>query len=296
MRAPTPPNVLTGLTVAEAMRRQVVSLPQDADLSQAIRSTIKFKVNAVLITGEAGQALGVVSKTDLMGAYYGELPLATECAAIMVGPPQFCDPGDSLEAALEIMRAHRIHRLYVRGEEPQPLAGVLAYPDIVGLLYRYCHRCDKSLAAARRRKQGLEWADMLLVKEVMTPEVIGVGQEQSLAAVMESLAGHRLGAVLITDAAGLPVGVVSKTDLMLAYIHGLSTEVPARQVMNAPPLAVSQEDPLLEAIHLMILSDVHRIFVYRQDWREMAGVLALSDAARYRSGSCRACLSSRIQV
>lgn len=296
MTAPSQINVLTGLTVAEAMRRQVVSLPHTADLSQAIRSTIKFKVNAVLITGEAGQALGVVSKTDLMGAYYGELPLGMECAAVMVGPPSFCGPRDTLEAALESMRSQRIHRLYVHGETPGEVAGVLAYPDIVGLLYRFCHRCDKSLAAARQRKLGLEWADLLLVKEVMTPEVVGVGQDQSLAAVMETLAGHRLGAVLITDAAGLPAGVVSKTDLMLAYIHGLSPQVPARQIMNAPPLAVSQDDPLLDALHLMILSDVHRIFVYRQDWRDMAGVLSLSDAARYRSGSCRACLSSRIKV
>ena len=107
--------VLKGLTVQDAMRRQVNKLPADAPLSQAIRAMIKYKINAVLVAGEAQEALGVVSKTDLMTAYYGGLPLETPAAHIMVGPPQFCQPQDSLDMALDQMREHRIHRLYVTG-------------------------------------------------------------------------------------------------------------------------------------------------------------------------------------
>jgi CBS-domain-containing membrane protein len=72
-------NVLQGLTVQEAMRRQVISLPRDATLEQAVRFCIKYKVNALLIIGEQQEGLGVVSKTDLMGAYYAGLPISTPC-------------------------------------------------------------------------------------------------------------------------------------------------------------------------------------------------------------------------
>ena len=80
-------DVLKGLLVREAMRRQVIRLPEQASLEQAIRGTIKFKVNAILITDEQQAGLGVVSKTDLMGAYYAGLPLGTACGAVMMGPP-----------------------------------------------------------------------------------------------------------------------------------------------------------------------------------------------------------------
>ncbi len=141
--------VLKGLTVQDAMRRQVVTLPAVALLSQAIRTMIKYKVNAVLITGAAQEALGVVSKTDVMTAYYGGLPLDTPVAHIMVGPPQFCQLRDSLDTALDQMRENRIHRLYVTGSDPENISGILAFPDIVGMLYRYCHRCDRSLLQRR---------------------------------------------------------------------------------------------------------------------------------------------------
>ena len=92
--------VLKGLLVQEAMRRQVIRLPEQASLEQAICGTIKFKVNAILITDEKLAGLGVVSKTDLMGAYYSGLPLSTACGAVMMGPPLFCRAQDTLDQAL----------------------------------------------------------------------------------------------------------------------------------------------------------------------------------------------------
>ena len=50
---------------------------------------------------------------------------------------------------------------------------------------------------------------------------------------MEGLSANRIGAVLIRDHEGRPAGVVSKTDLILAYRHGMSTEAEARQIMKA---------------------------------------------------------------
>jgi len=51
-------NVLKGLTVAEAMRRQVIEVATAAPLERAIRFTIKYKVNAILVTDVGQRALG----------------------------------------------------------------------------------------------------------------------------------------------------------------------------------------------------------------------------------------------
>jgi CBS domain-containing protein len=286
-------NVLQGLTVREAMRRQVISLPQEAPLEQAVRFCIKYKVNALLITGNNQKGLGVVSKTDLMGAYYAGLPIGSSCAAVMAGPPLFCLEQETLDAALDTMRRHRVHRLYVQGEAPGQAEGVLAYPDIVGLLYRYCIKCRKSLTL-KHRSGNLK--TRFRVREVMTPEIYGHLADDSLQQVMEGLATYRLGAVLIRDGDGSPLGVVSKTDLIIAYKHGLPSSTPAREVMTAPVQAVDADLELVEAIKGMIFADVHRVFVYQGFARNLVGILSLSDVARFRSGTCRACLASRIKI
>jgi CBS domain-containing protein len=289
-------NVLKGLTVAEAMRRQVVAVATEAPLEKAIRFTIKYKVNAILVTDANQHALGVVTKTDLMGAYYAELPLETPVETIMVGPPLFCRQEDSLDDALDIMRAQRIHRLYVNDEDPWRAVGVLAYPDIVGLLYRFCRRCDRSILKQKADQTEGDLAGHLTVREVMTPGVESIAEDASLLDVMAGLAANRLAAVLIRGADGRPVGVVSKTDLIAAYLHGLPHETSAREVMNAPVRTCQPEDFLALAIQEMIFWDIHRLFIAKEQPQEIVGVISLSDAARFRSGTCRACLVSRISV
>jgi CBS domain-containing protein len=282
------------LTVKEAMRRLTINLAPEASLEVAISYAIKYKVNAILITDANREALGVVTKTDLMGAYYAGLPLDTPAASIMVGPPRFCHLEESLDAALDQMRTHKIHRLYVRDEAPRQAVGVLAYPDIVGLLYRYCHQCEKNLRRHQADSEHL-LADRVQLREVMTPGVFSRGADDSLIQVMEGLAAQKFAALLITGADGEPVGVISKTDLIVAYKHRIPADAPARTVMTGRVEACDYQDILVNALRRMIFSDVSRLFVYRESPRHIVGVVSLSDAARFRSGTCRACVSSRIR-
>jgi CBS domain-containing protein len=287
-------NVMKDLTVKEAMRRLIIHLGAEATLEMAISYAVKFKVNAILITDANQEALGVVTKTDLMGAYYACLPLATPAASIMVGPPLFCHLDDSLDLALDRMRTHSIHRLYVEAEAPHQAIGVLAYPDIVGLLYRYCHQCEKNLLRKKGQARDL-LTDRFHLREVMTPGVFTRGADDSLLQVMEGLAAHKFGALLVTEDKGKPLGVISKTDLILAYKHQIPPESPAKTVMTARVEACEGEDILVNALRQMIFSDVSRLFVYKDTPANIVGVFSLSDATRFRSGTCRACVSSRIR-
>jgi len=286
-------NVMKDLTVREAMRRLTIHLAAEASLEKVISHAIKYKVNAILVTGTGGEALGVVTKTDLMGAYYAGLPLQTPASSIMVGPPLFCHLEDSLDVALDQMRTHKIHRLYVR-EEGQKAVGVLAYPDIVGLLYRYCHQCDRNLLRKTADREH-SLSDRFRLREVMTKGVYAHDENDSLLQVMEGLAAHKFGALLITGAGGAPVGVISKTDLILAYKHATPAEVRAGAVMTKGVQACDGDDVLVNALRRMIFSDVSRLFVYKEAPGHIVGVFSLSDAARFRSGTCRACVSSRIR-
>jgi len=114
--------------------------------------------------------------------------------------------------------------------------------------------------------------------------------------VMEELSMYRFGAILIKDREQTPCGVISKTDLTLAYKHGIDPKALAETIMSSPVQSCGADELLEDAIRKMIFSDVHRLFVYQSKPNELIGVISLSDAARIRSGSCYACMSSRIKL
>ncbi|MBU0987222.1 MAG: CBS domain-containing protein [Proteobacteria bacterium] len=287
---------LSGLTVGNAMRRQVVYLPQHTSIDKGINALIKYKVNALLTTNADGGPAGVVSKTDIMGAYYAGLLLETPLQNIMSSPPLFCRPDDSLESALEKMRSKGIYRLYVLGEGAGDVVGALAYPDIVGMLYRYCHECKYSHRKHKPKNPADAAVRRFKVKEVMTASVKACLKNDSLMHIMEELSKYRFGAVLITEKNGTPCGVVSKTDLTLSYKHGIDALLHAQTIMSSPVRSCEENGFLEDAIKKMILTDVHRLFVHRSATQNIVGVLSLTDAARLRSGSCHACVSSRIKI
>jgi CBS domain-containing protein len=289
-------SILSGVTVKEAMRIRIFSLPASMSISHGIRHLIKYKINACLVQGEDGSPAGVVSKTDIMGAYYAGLPIESPLEHIMVSPPMFCRPGDSLESALDTMRAQRVYRLYVRDDSSDEVVGALAYPDIVGLLYGYCRSCDRSVM---NRGKGIQEPPELRirVKEVMTQSVVRNYEHDSLLLVMEGIAEHRCSAVLIKTGDEIPSSVISKTDLILAYKRGIPSETPAANVLSSLRVISCEADTFLEdAIRKMILNDLQRLFVWAEAKDNIVGVISLSDAARVRSGSCHACTSSRIKV
>lgn len=286
-------SVLTGISVKEAMRRQVIRLPQSASIDHCINRMIKYKINSVLLLDDNQCPAGVVSKTDIMSAFYTGFLIETRVENIMVGPPLFCYPDDELELSLDTMQQNGIHRLYVQGADSDEVVGVLAYPDIVGLLYRYCRACDKGLLKARRRKAEDQFR-RLKVKDVMTASVAFHLENEDLTRVIEGLTAHHFGAVLIRNAQNEAVGVVSKSDLIVAYKHGVTVAARADTVMSSPVVSCEAETDLVIAIQQMLLSDVQRLFIHEDDPGQIVGILSLSDAARFRSGSCRACTSSRL--
>ena len=293
MAVVTKKSVLTGIKVRDAMRRQVVKLNAEDSLDQCIRHAIKYKVNALLVTNADEHAVGVVSKTDLMGAYYAGLALDLSLEAIMVGPPVYCHPDDPLEKSLESMNSCGIHRLYVTDDDGKSVMGVLAYPDIVGLLYRLCRKCKRNLTFRQKGETPDSGEEHIRAKEVMSLSVKAHSTHETLFEIMETLSAYRFGAVLIRDSRKLPVGVVSKTDLIIAYRHGILAEMPAERIMNAPVSTCRDNDFLAQIIQHMIFSDVHRLFVQSDDSHHIVGVVSLTDAALVRSGSCRACTASR---
>ena len=160
-------------------------------------------------------------------------------------------------------------------------------PRVVGI----CELAKGQRGLAVRKEE--DQFERLKIKDVMTADVTAFLEKDDLIQVIEGLTEHRFGAVLIRNDAGKAVGVVSKSDLIVAYKHGVTVDARAADVMSSPVVSSDADTALADAIRQMLLKDVQRLFVHGQDPGQIAGILSLSDAARFRSGSCRACSPSR---
>lgn len=287
-------SVLSGMRVKEAMRRQIISLDGMTSIRTGIGKLIKYKADALLVTDTEGKPAGIVSKTDMAGAYYAELPAETPLEAIMAGPLHTCFVDDGLEHALDIMRSNDVHQLFVVGADTGRFEGMLNYGDILGLVFQICRNCRKN-----RLRQSAAGVDdnhtaESTVSEVMTSAVITCNVTDDLYQVMESLSAYRMSAILVTDEGDRPAGVISKTNLIVAWHRGVAPGADAAAVMSKPVISCDRNETINQALARMLLGDMGRIFVRAEDIGAIVGVLSLSDAANYRSGTCRACVSSRM--
>lgn len=287
-------HVLTGMKVREAMRKNICQISADAPLKDCIRHMTRTKTNAILLNQldakSEQQPVGVISKTDIIAAFYALMNIQTPAQDIM-NTPLYCHFNDPVPAILETMNSCGIHRIYVQSDTGL-IQGVISFSDIVGQVYRYCRTCMKS----GRLPDKIEKNQLprLVVQDVMTDQVVSCLADDTIGDAVEVLITIQAGAVLVVDEHRYPLGVISKTDVNRAYAHGRALEDPARSIMGHPIVSCAPKDSLADAIQKMFLFDLQRLFVIDPDSKRVQGVLALSDAARFRSGTCAACSASRL--
>lgn len=287
-------SVLSGMQVKEAMRRQMIALDGTASISIGIGRLIKYKADALLVTDSFGKPAGIVSKTDLAGAYYAGLPVDTPLEAIRVGPLHTCFIDDGLEHALDVMRDSGVHQLFVVGADVGRFEGILNYGDVLGLVFQICRSCRKNRLHTAVAGDDGHLPTESRVFDVMTSAVVTCKAADDLYQIIESLTAHRMSAVLVTSEGERPAGVISKTNLIVAWHRGIAPAARAEAVMSQPVVSCDRNDTVNQAMASMLLGDMGRIFVHDGSPETIVGVLSLSDAANHRSGTCRACVSSRM--
>lgn len=233
--------------VKDLMHAGLITCKPDATLGQVAILLDQHHVHALVVTDRDGRTLGLISDFDLMAGEW--LSSDEESLAVMrklTAADLMSHPVDSVEAstpladAVHIIMDNKISRLLVT--ENGKTIGIISLSDFVASI------ADE--IKSKRETVGDVMSDAILVCRGKTPVV-------SAARAMTS-SGWR--SVLVVDAKGKILGVVSGHDLMRLVKEGVAEKMIVRDVMH-PALTIDIHASLREAADLMIQNYHHRLVV-----------------------------------
>jgi CBS domain-containing protein len=113
-------------------------------------------------------------------------------------------------------------------------------------------------------------------------DVFSVGPGMDAIAIAEALAQHRIGAVLVRDADGAVLGIVSERDIVRAIARSQTAALAqtARELMTADLVTVSPATTVAEAFALMTNHRCRHLPVM-QDGR-LLGMVSIGDLVKAR--------------
>jgi len=131
-----------------------------------------------------------------------------------------------------------------------------------------------SRAPATRRTR----VDDLRVRELMTPDPVSVRHGITVRDAAVFLEERGIGAAPVVNDAGRAIGVLSRSDVLLAVTAGVDA-APVREVMTSSVIAVRPDDTALDAADAMARYMVRRAFVVDDDGTPV-GVVSTTDLLR----------------
>ena len=261
--------------IRDIMHPGVITCRPDASLGQVAVMLTQHHVHALLVADRDGRPIGIISDFDLLaGEWLSADSEGLEAMRTMTAGELMSTPVNTIEADAPVTEAalrmieEEIHRLLVI-DDGQPV-GVVSISDFVADL--------AERAPIRRETVADVMSDAILVCRDRTPV--------TSAARTMTQAGWR--SVVVVDAGGRPLGVVSGLDLVAFCAEEDCSDVTVSDVMH-PPLRIHMSASLREAADKMIEHHHHRLIVVDPDQPEAMplGILSSYDiiAEMARPGS-----------
>ena len=118
-------------TILNEKGTAVTKVARDATIEIIAQTLAEYRIGAVVVTGETGRLVGIVSERDIIRAISdrGAACLAEPVSRIMTEDVVTCSPSDTVDQLMEYMTAGRFRHLpvVVDGE----VKGIISIGDVV---------------------------------------------------------------------------------------------------------------------------------------------------------------------
>ncbi len=122
----------------------------------------------------------------------------------------------------------------------------------------------------------------LKVSEVMTPKVIAISPDQSVAEAAKIMKEHDIGSVVVMEGGKL-VGIVTERDIITRFVakgDGRRPEdVKVEEIMTKNPVLIGENEDLIEAARVMSEKNIRRLVVVNREGK-VVGIISARDIVR----------------
>ncbi len=234
--------------VSDLMHRGLITCTKDTSLGQVAVLLTQHHVHALVVVDRDRRPIGLMSDTDLLAGEWlaGDSESLAAMRKLTAGdlmsyPIITAECSMPLNEAAKLMIDTDINRLLVT-DKGQPI-GMIATSDFVA-----------SIAKAERMERNS-------VADVMSDAILVCRDKTPVGSAARAMTTARYRSVLVVNAYGKPLGVVSEKDLMpLLQDTGIDDKLTVADVMH-PTLAVDLHASLREVVDVMIRNHHHRVVV-----------------------------------
>lgn len=234
-------------TVRDLMHPGLFSVRSDASLGQVAVMLTQHHVHALLVSDRKSRIVGIITDYDLLAGEWlavdAESLAAMQrltAADLMTYPIDTVDEATSLKDAAHLLNSKDINRLVVTSNDT-PI-GIISLSDFVA-----------GLASEERPKRET-------VADVMSDAILVCRNKTPLLSAARTMTQAGWRSVLVVDAKGKVLGVVSGKDLMPFVENGMDPKLVVQDVMH-PALTIDINASLREAADMMIQNHYHRLVV-----------------------------------
>lgn len=177
-------------------------------------------------------------------------------AELMTAPLETIGAGATAAEAAARLRKLRLNHLLVT-DEAGIAQGMISVTDLV-------------------EPFGRPAGEANTVRDVMSYAIVTCLPSTPLSAAARAMTERRSRSVVVVDAAGRAVGIVTNFDLLSLYETD-RREAPVSELMRTPLITADPELSLSEAANLMIREEVHRLVIVDPGGGAPVGIVSTSD-------------------
>ena len=206
---------LDKIPVTEIMQKRLITISQGQrdHLDQCAMRMEIFKIGAIIVVCDEGDAIGITTKTDITNAYSeiyrGEYKVKDYMSKKVVT----CRKSDSLKFALNMINKNGISRLVVTDNDGDP-AGIITRNTFL----THTNNFKKGNSKSPDYWQPTELDSSLPVETLLHNDLLTVNLDEDLAEASRLMINNIVSGLPVVDKKTL-VGIITKSDVVRAFSH-----------------------------------------------------------------------------
>ena len=177
--------------------------------------------------------------------------------ASIIKQPITIPPNASILDARDILIRHRIGRLVVEFDK-KPV-GIVTEKDVSRSISIFS---GKPIAK-------------ILIRDIMSKDIVSLQPEASIYDCAKLMQKHGISSIIIKNSKGKLVGVVTKTDLVSAFLIQSTARLPISKIMTKNVITVSPDDSIFEVESTLLNNQIHRVVVAKN--KTPVGIITYRD-------------------